>query len=83
MPNGMKIAVYLPNWIGDAVMATPALRAVRTHFAEADIVGILRPYVGDVLAGLDLVNRTIAYNPRGNDPSQRGRPVLRRLKQER
>ncbi len=83
MPNGMKIAVYLPNWIGDAVMATPALRAVRTHFAEAEVVGILRPYVGDVLAGLDLVDRTIAYNPRGNNPSQRGRTLLRRLKQER
>jgi heptosyltransferase-2 len=82
-PSGMKIAVYLPNWIGDAVMATPALRAVRDHFAQAEIVGILRPYVGDVLAGLDLVNRTIEYNPRGKDASQRGRAVRQRLKQER
>ena len=28
----MKIAVVLPGWIGDAVMATPALRALRSHF---------------------------------------------------
>ena len=24
-----RIAVFLPNWIGDVVMATPAVRAVR------------------------------------------------------
>ena len=48
----MKIAVFLPNWLGDLVMATPALRAVRRRYgAEARIVGILRPYLSDVLAG--------------------------------
>ena len=28
----MNIAVFLPNWIGDAVMATPAVRALRDHY---------------------------------------------------
>src|SRR5437588_739019 len=47
----MKIAVFMPNWIGDAVMATPALRALRQHFAGAKLVGVLRPYVAGVLEG--------------------------------
>ena len=47
----MNIAVFLPNWIGDVVMATPALRAVRDQFPSAEIVGVMRPYVADVLAG--------------------------------
>src|SRR5947209_6514368 len=47
----MKLAVFLPNWIGDAVMATPALRALREHFAGAHLVGVLRPYVAGVLEG--------------------------------
>ena len=62
----MKLAVFLPNWIGDEVIATPALRAIRNHFAGAEIVGVLRPYVADVLAGLDLVDRVVLHNPRAS-----------------
>ena len=47
----MKIAIFLPNWIGDAVMATPALRAVRNLQPAAEIIGVMRPYVADVIAG--------------------------------
>jgi heptosyltransferase-2 len=32
-----RIVVRAPNWLGDAVMALPALTAVRTHFREAHI----------------------------------------------
>lgn len=49
----MNIAVYLPGWIGDAVMATPCLRAVRRHFSSARIIGLVKPYVAGVLAGGD------------------------------
>jgi heptosyltransferase II len=79
----MKIAVYLPNWIGDAVMATPALRALRTTFPHAEITAILRPPVADVLAGLNLVNQSICHDPRGNVAANRGAPLVRRLKDER
>lgn len=78
----MKIAIFLPNWIGDAVMATPTLRAVRSRFPRAEIVGILRPYVADVLEGLSLVDRLLFFDPRGRDPQQRGRQIVRRLKSE-
>src|SRR5262245_9499386 len=49
----MNVAVFLPNWGGDAVMATPALRALRNHFAGANLVGVLKPYVAGVLDGGD------------------------------
>jgi len=58
----MKIAVFLPNWIGDAVMATPALRSIRFQFPDAEIVTIQRPYVADVLDGLDFVDRKISWH---------------------
>ena len=45
-------------------MATPALRALRDHFADAEIVGILRPYVTDVLAGTTLLDRWWIHNPK-------------------
>lgn len=79
----MKIAMFLPNWIGDAVMATPTLRAIRRKFADAEIVGVLRPYVADVLAGLDSVDRLIPYDPRGNSPDARGWRFVRSLRRER
>ncbi len=33
----MKILVRVPNWLGDAVLALPALRAVAKHFSRADL----------------------------------------------
>jgi heptosyltransferase-2 len=61
----MKIAVFLPNWVGDAVMATPALRALRRHFASAHIVGVLRPYVAGILDGAPWADRTLLLDRRG------------------
>jgi heptosyltransferase-2 len=55
----MNLAVFLPNWIGDAVMATPALRALRQHFAADRIVGVARPYVVGVLEGGDWFDQLI------------------------
>jgi heptosyltransferase-2 len=47
----MNIAVFWPNWIGDAVMATPAVRALRAFFPQAHFLNLLRPYVAGVLEG--------------------------------
>jgi heptosyltransferase-2 len=79
----MKIALFLPNWIGDAVMATPALRAIRKRFPRAEMVAVLRPSVAEVLSGLGLVDRTIAHDPRGQNRESRGRRFLRKLRRER
>lgn len=78
----MKIAIFLPNWIGDAVMATPTLRAIRRHFLDEDIVGVMRPSVADVLAGLHSIDRVILFDPRGKEPAQRGWNVVKKLRQE-
>lgn len=78
----MKIAVFLPNWIGDAVMATPALRAIRRRYQGAEIVGVLRPYVAGVLEGLNLVDRTLVHHPRGDDAGLRGRQFVATLRRE-
>jgi heptosyltransferase-2 len=58
----MHLAVFLPNWIGDALMATPAMRALRRHFAGARIVGVLKPYVAGVLEGGDWFDEIILHN---------------------
>ncbi len=59
----MRIGIFLPNWIGDVVMATPALRAVRKHFGQqAEVVGIMRPYVRQVLAGTNWLDEYLIYD---------------------
>jgi heptosyltransferase-2 len=45
------IALFLPNWIGDVVMATPAIRAVREHFPSARLLAVCKPYVSETIAG--------------------------------
>ncbi len=47
----MNLAVFLPGWIGDAVMATPAIRALRQRYRDAHLVGVVKPYVAGVLDG--------------------------------
>src|SRR5262249_6282330 len=61
----MNIAVFLPNWVGDAVMATPAVRALRRHFPAARLVGVLRPYVAGVLEGAPWLDAQILLDTRG------------------
>ena len=47
-----RIAVFLPNWVGDAVMATPTLRALRKRFGpEAHLIGIMKPPIAETLRG--------------------------------
>ena len=79
----MKIVVFLPNWIGDAVMATPALAAIRNGYPAAEIVAVLRSYVGDVLTGTGLVDRVIEWNPGGENRADSGWRLARRLRRER
>jgi heptosyltransferase-2 len=77
----MNIAVFLPNWVGDAVMATPALRALRRHFAGDRMVGVLKPYVAGALGGGDWFDEVILAN--GGKWSQGVLAVARRLRQRR
>lgn len=51
MQRPRRIAVFLPNWVGDVVMATPALRALRGHFPAAHITYVGRPVALATLSG--------------------------------
>ena len=44
----MKVLIRATNWVGDAIMALPALRAVRSRFSDAQITILARPYVAAI-----------------------------------
>lgn len=60
-----RIALFLPNWVGDVVMATPAIRAVRAAFPAAELVAVCKPYVADVLAGSPWFGQTVLFDRAG------------------
>jgi heptosyltransferase-2 len=79
----MRIAVFLPNWIGDVVMATPALRALKNRVGqEGRVVGVMRPYVADVLAGTNWLDESILYQPKAAEPSHRWAVAREKLRCE-
>ena len=61
----MKILIRATNWVGDAIMALPALRAVRKRFPDAHIAVVARPYVADIYRGQQICDQLVAYDPRG------------------
>jgi heptosyltransferase II len=61
----MNIAIFLPNWVGDAVMATPALLALREHYPDARLIGVVKPYVAGVLEGAPWLDEQILLDSRG------------------
>jgi heptosyltransferase-2 len=60
-----RILVRLPTWVGDAVMATPALRALRVGHPSAEIVVEGRPLLGDLMRGVDSFDTFLADDGHG------------------
>lgn len=51
VPSPLRLLIVLPSWVGDLVMATPTLRAIREAFPGAFIGGLCRPGLDELLAG--------------------------------
>ena len=56
-----RVLVVQPSWVGDAVMATPTLRALRELYPDAQISYLLRRYVKPVYEGMPWADRLITY----------------------
>jgi heptosyltransferase-2 len=50
------------NWIGDAVMTLPALRALRKALPEAKISLLVKPWVSAIFERDPNVDEIISYN---------------------
>jgi len=67
MENPGKIIVRLPNWVGDVVMATPALVSLREGFPESEITVMGKENARLLLEGLDIWNDYFPFNRHGKE----------------
>jgi len=72
----VKILIRATNWIGDAIMALPALRAVRGRFPDAEISILARAYVADIYRDQQICEQLINYDPQGMHAGFSGRERL-------
>ncbi|MFO0906079.1 MAG: lipopolysaccharide heptosyltransferase II [Pirellulales bacterium] len=78
------LCVFLPNWIGDVVMATPTLRALRQRYpAPTRIIGVMRPYVAKVLAGVPWLDDHLYYDRHSRKPELSTNALIRHLRAQR
>lgn len=60
-----KILVRGTNWIGDAVMTTPALNALRAQFPDAEIVMLANPLVAELFQFHPSIDQVMIYDRKG------------------
>ena len=75
MDDPRRILVVQPSWVGDAVMATPTLRALRERYPQAHIAYLIRRYVKPLYTGMPWADQFITYRT-GKSHSKTGKGLL-------
>jgi heptosyltransferase-2 len=81
----MRVFIRVPNWVGDAVMAVPALRELRRIFAEARISLVARRWVAGLFDDEGLADEIISVEDSNGFVGSTGQfiSLARRLRRER
>ncbi len=67
--NVNRIAVRLPNWLGDAVMATPALQALHQIFPNAPVTILVREQLAELFTSYPFADEVIPL-PKVSGPAK-------------
>src|SRR6266576_2304256 len=60
-----KILIRSTNWIGDAVLTTPAITAIGRKFPEARITILAKPSVAELFLKNPFIHEVMIYNDQG------------------
>ncbi|MCW5203990.1 lipopolysaccharide heptosyltransferase II [Desulfobulbus sp. US4] len=74
--NARNILIRSTNWIGDAIMTTPAVRSIRRNFPEAKITLLALPWVADVFRACPHIDQIFIYDKQGKHRGLRGKLLL-------
>jgi heptosyltransferase II len=70
-----RILIVQPSWVGDAVMATPTLRAIRELYPSAHISYLMKRYVKPIYTGMPWADQLITYRT-GKSKAHAGRGMF-------
>jgi heptosyltransferase II len=70
-----RIVVMTPNWLGDAVMAFPAIGAVRHHRPEATLIVAARPSTAALFRMVSGVDDVVTLGAEGRGPMSEARTL--------
>ncbi len=76
--SNARILFRAANWVGDAIMTTPVLRALRKNFPESRISVLAKPWVVPVYEHSPYVDEMIVYDNNGRH--KRGLGTIRLAK---
>ena len=68
----MTILIVAPNWLGDVMMALPAIRDIRRHFANDRVAVAARPSVAPVFRAVPGVDRVVLTEKKTDAADLRG-----------
>jgi heptosyltransferase-2 len=57
-----KVLIRGVNWIGDAVLTLPSIKAIRKAFPEAHISLLVKPWVSEIFKGNPYIDEIILYD---------------------
>ncbi|MBN1931772.1 MAG: lipopolysaccharide heptosyltransferase II [Desulfobacterales bacterium] len=60
--NIKQILIRSTNWVGDAIITTPAIRAVRKNFSAAEITVLAKPWVAPVFHNNPDIDHLMIYD---------------------
>jgi heptosyltransferase-2 len=68
-----RILIRAVNWLGDAVMTTPAIGAIRSSFPDAHITLLATPLVAEMFSPHEWINEVMIYDKKGRHSGLAGR----------
>lgn len=76
--NIRRLLIRSTNWIGDAVMTTPAVRSIRENFPQAEILILAKPWVIPVFDNSPYVDGVLTFDGNGRHTGVAGKLRLAR-----
>ena len=71
-----RILIRSTNWVGDAMLTTPAVRAVRKNFPDAQISILAKPWVAPIFYNNPYLDHVIQYDSKGKHGGWLGKARL-------
>ncbi len=79
----MKLLLRSPNWVGDAIMATPLAKAIKKRWPQCDLHILAKPWVAAVWENLPEVSTVIPLPSHGHGKLRSWLSTVKRLRQGR